>query len=320
VNLTDLIQRTRDVVADQATDSQSARMWSDSEVVRALNGASDAMWRRAVLADESWGLDFVTLTDLSATSVEVAGFWNQVTIPGGLPGYIKQIEEGVTTADSGQEIEFTNLGGAGYHKQDYVWKYDNNRAWSWGPSETLMFTTNGNTFDLDEVRIWYVRKPPHFARFTLTTSAQHPTTSTLFFDPRSAVVVLGDMSTLNRYYQNCWLHCTASDETAGEPAGNRFRVTGWVAGAYPNHTMTVSPAHNVAGVQTTTWEIGFAWPEEHTDLIAFLAARKLLMKGGDAAQIQVIQAEIASLMEDYILTIENRQIQTMRSVNWQERI
>ena len=167
MNLTRLIEHTRDIIADNSSVHVSEKEWDDDELTRHLNNANNQLWQRADLADEYWGLDHVLLSDLLVTTAELPGNFIQIEFPSGagIPGEIVRLEEDISNTETGDEIEPTHLGQANFLKQDYVWKHDDKRGWFYGPANTLMFTKTSRAFDALTTRLWYKRKAPMFSRF-----------------------------------------------------------------------------------------------------------------------------------------------------------
>lgn len=316
MNVAELIQRTRDIVADRADDNSTIHQWDDAEILRHVNAGQDHLWSKARQADEEWGLDHALLSDFNPTFTSLPGFLIQCEL-GQFIDTIVYMREEITGSGQGSEIVKTRVGNAWHYKADTAWIHPSARGWWQGGPRMLFFTDTSAPINATQVRVWFQRKVPHLCRFRATV---YPAATTISvnrstdLDSDPAVGGLGVLETGFSYYRGTEILCT---EAAGaDPERISFLCIGFTRGVYPIFTVTLSAAHGAAG--TTHWEVLPYFPEEHHELIAMVAARKAFLKGGDIAQAKVVSAEAGSLMEDFLLNIEQRQIQAPRSVNFLE--
>lgn len=308
MNVTELIQRTRDIIADNQQQAGAPKEWEDDEVLRHLNSANETLWKEALLKDEQWGIDYFLLSQLSPVVGAADHGIIGVFLPDELPN-IKRVEElGNDSGYPGEEVAATSLGEMSEYQPG--WQLCDGTRRGWMPAALnngIFFTDNKQTFDSTKIRIWFHRPAPKLARFTVTT---YPTTSTLRFSPLTPT--LGVMLSRKNYYRNAGVFCLTVGSSA-TPQGKRFFVSSWDEQTHPNWDMVLATAHGLT-TGSTIWEILPVWPEEHHDLLCWIAASRCFAKGGDRAGKAVVDEQIQGLYKHFVDVLTNRQIQTTRHV------
>lgn len=311
MNVTRLIERTRDLLGEQPQSPTQPVMWTDAELLRHINSAYDSLWVKLSLADENWGIEWFTLSQLGGVSAPVDGNMLAVGFPEDI-GQIVYVEEGVDAQNTGWEIPPMTIRNSWRAKASFF-PFWNQPTRSWMHTATqqgIMFTKTDLPLNLATTRVWFKRRAPRLARFTATTL--NP--STLRVNMNTGVP-LGEIFTIASYYRNIRLQCVA---TVGDvsPKSFSFPVASSVVTLHPNVDITFGIPHGATG--TTTWEVLPMFPDHHHELIAHLAIYRALTKGGDQGQRAVVGQDVAVLMDQFVQDIEQRQVQYPRTVNYEE--
>lgn len=321
MNLTQIIERTRDILGEHQTQSQE---WSDPALLRHLNAGLDEMWRKGQQADEQWGLDYALLSDFNTTITEFG--IDRIKIQFNEPplGRIKRIEETNGTYPDTEipcvDLQFVDQEVSAWPNLIY-----NKRSWWPGANNRIMFMRKtGQTLAPANVRLWFERKPPHMVRFTVV-AGKHTSDKTLVVNAITGATAdpvsnakMGTISTIKGYYNNASIECVSN--AGNSPQGLGFMVTTWAAATYPEFTMTIEPSDGFVadpGV-STTWEVCPYWPEEHHELVAALGARNALLIGNDFEGKKAVDIYAGTALQQFIEVIENRQYQSGRRVRFTE--
>lgn len=313
MNVTDLIERVRDILGEQPQTATQPRHWTDTEILRAINSGYTTLWNTAHQADELWGLDFILVSSLGGITSDVAGNMTAVVFPEDL-GTIVYVEEGVEAAVDGLEVVPAGLRDLWRHKAQ-GWPYNSgSRGWFLAASGSgIVFTKTGTTLDLTKTRIWFIRKAPHLVRFVAAT---YPTTSSIRVNVVTPnALQLGKLSVVKDYYKNARVECIAAPTPGNSPQRLTFVSSGWAIQAHPNFDMTLAVAHGLGAVANGTWEVLPLFPEEHHELIAQYGAYRALAKGADQAQRVNVKDDVGVLFTQFVEGVEQRQIQRPRYVN-----
>lgn len=318
MNVTQLIQRTRDVVTDNATEPGAPRQWEDDELLRHLNGANDLLWQVALRADQNWGLDFDTLSNLGATLTDVGGGYVRIDLP---PDFytVRHIEELDNDLRASNPIRPLVVGDPGVSLSNLLYGLlAGERKWTPGAvqGEYLLYSDRGTpTADPTRIRVWYLRKPPALVRFRSTS---YPTTSivraTIGTSDQAAVGGLGALQARPNYYRKAVVQCS-SFTGAATPQGLLFLVTASASATLPAIDLTFRNAHGlVAPAAAALFEIIPAWPEESHELLAWKAAGLALAKSGDKDGKRQVDFTTTEFMQAFVDRINAREVQQPRFV------
>lgn len=318
MNITDLIERVRDILGEQPQTATQTKHWQDAELLRHINSAYQTMWAAAVKADEMWGVDLTSLTSLGAAQSEIGGNVIAVLFPEDI-GTVLYVEEGVETSIDGVEVIPTGL-------RD-MWRYKTG-SWPWNGGSRgwflaatnagIIFTKTDKALDLTKIRIWFTRKPPDLVRFV---AASYPTTTSIRVNVVTPnALQLGKLSTTKDYYKNARLECITAPTPGNPPQRLTFQVSGWAIQAHPNFDFTLAADHGLVAVGGGTWEVLPYFAEEHHELLAQLGAYRALAKGADQAQRVNVKDDVGQMFDDFVQTIEQRQVQRPRYVNLEDEL
>lgn len=309
MNMTELIQRTRDILGDDPQQASAPKKWSDALIARNLSAANDAMWMQAVEADEHWGFDVYSLSSLGAVASTAQNGLIGVYLPRDM-GIVKFISEQPTDLNRGLEVAARNFS----ELEDFIpgvrWPVTDQRSWFPGPNQQALYFTNTAAIDTSKLLVWFLRKPPPFLRFS---ASAYPTTSAITVNFLTGATI-GKVGVQSDYYRNSIFECLTTSGSV-TPQGLRFVVSGWALGTHPNFRMDLDTPHGLAS-GATTWETVPIWPEEHHDLLATIAAYKCLLKGSDVQQRAAIAADMQAQSHEFVQRIENRQVQWPRYVHY----
>jgi len=310
VNVTQLVERCRDLLGEQPQSPTQPVMWTDQELLRHINSAYDSLWVKLSLADENWGIEWFPLSVLAGVQAPIDGNLIAVGFPEDL-GQVVYIEEAVDAFNSGREIPPTTIREMWKSKAHFFpfWGTPT-RAWMHTATQQgLLFTKTDLPLNLATTRVWFKRRAPRLARFNMTTLT--PSVLRLNF---LTGVALGKVSLVNGYYRNSRFECTVTPLSAA-PIGVSMPIAS-SAGSHPNVDFTTGVPHGATGA--TTWEVLPIFPDHHHELLAHLAIYRALTKGGDQGQRAVVGQDVAVLMDQFVQDIENRQVQYPRTVNYEE--
>lgn len=311
MNLTELIEGVRDRVSDNPQQVSAPKKWSDSFIVRRLNEAHESMWLRALEADEHWGIDAYTLSDVGGIVAPAANGLIGVFLPTEI-GNIKFISEGANATDRGVEVFYRNFSDITEFLQAETLSVDSVRAWFNGPTENGLYFTNVSAIDPAKITVWFCRRPPAFVRFTCSS---YPTTAQLAVNFLTAAS-LGKLQTSKDYYKNSSFECLTTIGSV-TPVGQRFLAAGWAIGVHPTYNMSLATVHGLAA-GASTWESVPIWPSEFHPLLSSIAAYKCLLKASERDQREAILQEMQPMLSQFASKIEARQLQWGRYVHYMD--
>lgn len=315
MNVTQLIERTRDILKERPTQSQESLEWQDAEVLRCLNAANDQLWHRARLIDEDWGVGSTLLSAFNPVEEDVDSRWLRITLDRDLPTIKAMYEKTTAGSQSWCEVYKQNIRDETDTIGSHVRHASGGRGFFLGKNARELWLTKSNrSFDATELRIFFVRKPPNMIRF-LTPGTPSTTTLTV---PVTTAPSLGLWIAQPDYYAGAFVECI-SMPSAATPQGLKFSIGSFLPATHPTWTLTLETAHGLAPSPATphTWEITPIWPDEHHELLAILAASRALLGGSSAVERAEIGKEAAFEMAAFINNVQSRQIQLPRSVFWE---
>ncbi len=310
MNVTQLVERCRDLLGEQPQSPTQPVEWTDQEILRHINSAYDSLWTKLSLADENWGVDFLSLGALGGIPLPIEGNLIAVAFPDDL-GQVVYIEEGVDMTNTGWEVPPSSLRDSWRNRASFFPQWGHpGRVWMHtGVQQGLFFTKTDLPLNLATTRIWFKRRAPRLARFTATA----PSAAVLRVSLMGGAT-LGTLSTINNYYRNIRLFCTQSPLSA-TPFGISIPVARNDL-VHPNVDFTLGAPHLASG--TSTWEVLPIFPDHHHELLAHLGVFRALTKGGDSPQRGVVGQDVAVLMDQFVQDIEQRQVQYPRTVNYED--
>ena len=312
MNVTELLERTRDILRERVGTSNASLNWQDDELLRCLNAANDLMWKKARQADENWGLATALLSELSAVATQVGERYYNVRFPRHL-GTVKYMEE--IRSDSGitTEIPMLNIRQTRYFHNTPLLTDLSPRGWWPGANESEIFVTNQpRGLDLTAIRVWFLRRTPRLLRFT---SSVYAATNQLTTDRGQAT--LGTLEGEDGLYDGAVIEHISGGAQLVVTIGNHFYVTDFSVSGSLSLVFTLNPEHGI-GSGTSTWEVIPTWPEEHHELLALVAARRALLSGSSVDDRISIEREMAQEWEAFINNIEDRHYQAAHMVSWED--
>ena len=315
MNVTQLIERTRDVIADRQTVAGAPQQWDDAEVLRHIVAADEDLWNLAIQLDENFGLEYATLTELGWTASDVQGGIVVGKVEDWV-GHIKYIEEGIEATRPGRPTMVANFTDFAERFSDEMRGWNTateDRGWFLGRGGTIYFTKRSTAPDPDTTRVWYLRKPPALVRFRATSGAAKTLTVDIVNDLLEANGGLGTFDIRVNAYRNITVECVSYSGNAS-PFRRRSIVVTSAENAHPNWDLTITDSWgSYAG--TAIWETLPIWPEEHHELIALIAAKRALGKGGDATGRLAAAYDARDRRRSFMRALENRQLQQARYVH-----
>ncbi len=310
MNVRELIARTRSILGDKTSKRTNGLQWSDAEILEALNAANDTLWNLCLAFDEGWGEDVATLQDLGCTISDLGGNVLITTIPKDVQ-LITDVEEGWDGNTPGITLPKIDRRDR-YIRGQLGWTGTGRRGWWQGTDRTIMFLKNGSIPATSTIRLWFHRSAPQLAMFM----AESTSTTALKVQIDSATDPLdgglGALIPRKDYYRNSFLECL--DNGGDAPETEEVAVGAFTKGTHPEWTFTVS-AHTQAN-QGALWATVPFWPTQHHEFLCLTAAAAAFSKGGDPAGKAIVQQEAADKRAQFINTMEQRQLQTPRYVNY----
>jgi hypothetical protein len=259
------------------------------------------------MADENWGLDYILFSDLTYTQLADQGGFISYFIEEPIPT-IRHMDYDFGSFTPGKEIP--QVGFERSVQRSHQAPVDTERGYALGANEHMIHLTKGvATLDLTKLRIWFLRDAPHLLRFTTST---YPTTSSLRIDAVTALT-LGRFILEKDHYRWSTISCKTVPSAAA-PQNKEFVISTFREDTHPNWDITTQTVHGLSA-GSTIWESVPFWPRAHHDLLAWVAAERCMVKGGDRPGRAAVLEEAASLWDDFIQRVHMREIQTPRMVH-----
>lgn len=310
MNVTELIERARDVAGERQEVANAPQAWTDAVVLRNLNAAYRDIWNRLRGADEQWGLDWRTLSELGGVATSIDGGIAQVVLPQEL-GDVVHVEESLDASSAAASaMPHVNVATLRARAMDGPYVFGGGRTWSFGGTNNVLLITKPDGLDLSRVRVWFARHVPQLARFSVTT---YPTTSSLRVSVTADPALGAKPPTAPDAYRGVFFQCTSAP-SGGTPQRLQFQCSGWTAATHPNYDLTLRTAHGLTS-GTSEWETLPMLPEPHHEALVQLGVVRMYQAIGDVATARAAAAEAGRDLDVLIKLVETRQVQTPRFVN-----
>ena len=319
MNLTQLLEYIRFLV-----EEKSANVWTDDELVSYLNRSHLEMFHEASQSDSGWGLDSATLDDAVLFSVASAdGGITKVTTPANVPSMYKivRVERLDEASDPGSSIVPIGINQYPQFRDPFGYATEG-MTWFLGGDRAIYINAKYADLTLSEWRIWYIRRWAPLVRFTVGAGVS-ATQFTVNMGPSHADTNrLGDMPFAQDALKGAMLNVkTDAVKASSWNVGQTITCSAWassnLAADVPTFALTHTP--DPAGDSITANDVLESIPvfdEVHHEGLCYRAAMRALDKEGNQSQKALVGQTYAMLRSDWINSLENRQKQSGRSVNF----